>query len=94
MKNFFQFLLAILASLVFLLGWPHLWAEVALAVFAAIALLGESKIIAAFEVVIPIIVIILFNHRPDLWLLCLALSIFLVVWNTTEFITTLKEKLK
>lgn len=94
MKNFGQFVLAVYAALVFGLGWPVLWAEIALAAFAVIAVLGESKRIAVLEVVIPFIVIILFHQKPDLWLVCLSISAFLAVWNVTELITALKEKLR
>jgi len=94
MKNFVQFVLAVFAALVFGLGWPILWAEIALAVFAVLAVNGDSRRIAILEVIIPIFVIILFHHKPDLWLICLAISGFLAVWNITETVTALKIKLK
>jgi len=94
MKNFGQFVLAVFAALVFGLGWPVLWAEIALTIFAVLAVLGESKRIALVEVVIPFIAIIIFHHEPHLWLVCLLMAAFLAVWNVTELITGLKEKLR
>jgi len=94
MKNFPQFCLAVFATLVFGLGWPVIWAEIALAIFALLAIIGDSKKIEAVEILLPFMAIILFHQKPDLWLVCLSMSAFLAVWNATELITGIKEKLK
>ncbi len=94
MKNFVQFVLAVFAALVFGLGWPILWAEIALAVFAVLAVNGDSRRIAILEVIIPIFVIILFHYNPDMWLLCIGITAFLAVWNIAESISAVKEIIK
>jgi len=93
MKNTGQFFLALFAALVFGLGWPSLWAETALAVFAVIAIFGGSKKIEVVEIALPFVVIILFHQKPELWWVCLGISAFLAVWNITEPITALRQKL-
>jgi len=94
MKNFGKFVLAVYAALVFGLGWPVIWGEIALGVFAVLAVLGESKRIAVLEVTIPIIVIILVHQKPDWWMVCVGVSIFLAVWNVAEWVAIAKEKIR
>ena len=94
MKNFPQAVLAAFAALVIGLGWPILWAEIALVVFALMAITGESKRIEFVEILLPFIVIILFHEIPELWLVCLIISGFLAFWNLTETLTNIKEKIK
>ena len=94
MKNFVQILLAIFVALVFGIGWPSLWAEIAMAVFALLGVFNESRRIAVIEVLLPIVIIILFHQNPNLWWLCLGISIFLFVWNVAEGVTVLKEKIR
>lgn len=94
MKNFSQFLLAVFAAVVIGLGWSFLYAEIALCIFAALAVFGESKRIAILEVIIPIVVIILFHYNPDMWLLCIGITAFLAVWNIAESISAVKEIIK
>jgi hypothetical protein len=94
MKNFFQFLLAAFATLVIALNWPIIGAEIALAVFAVLAVFNESKRIAIIEVLVPIVIIIFLHQKPDWWMVCIVISLFLAVWNMAEGVTVIKEKLK
>lgn len=94
MKNFVQFCLAAFTVVVFGLRWPVLWAEIALTIFAVMAIFGKSKKIAVIEVLLPIVVIIIFHQKPNLWLICLIISGFLAVWNIAEWVSIFKEKLK
>lgn len=92
MKNFVQFVLAILAVVVFVFELPILWAEVALAFFAAIALLDRGWVIIVFGFIIPILAIVIVNYKPDWWLVYLALSDFLAIWKAIEIVSKLNEK--
>jgi hypothetical protein len=94
MKNFFQFLLAAFVTLVIALNWPIIGAEIALAVFAVLAVFNESKRIAIIEVLVPIVIIIFLHQKPDWWMVCIVISLFLAVWNMAEGVTVIKEKLK
>lgn len=89
MKNFFQFLLAAFATLVIALNWPIIGAEIALAVFAVLAVFNESKRIAIIEVLVPIVIIIFLHQKPDWWMVCIVISLFLAVWNMAEGVTVI-----